>query len=101
MLSFHLFADKQSYLIAVGHEIRRFMPSGSKESYNDAVISGRRIQALDVDPSRKLAYWSDSSERTIKRAVIPDDPMLMGYPQDLQIIDIGNPTGIAFDWVAK
>ena len=59
------------------------------------------FQAISVDPGRKLLYWTDSSEKTIKRAVIPDDPKEMGYPQDLKITGIGQPSGIAFDWVAK
>ena len=88
-------------LFGVGAEIRQYIPQAKDFEYTDVVLSGRRIQALDVDPGRKLLYWTDSSQKTIKRALIPNNPKEMGYPQDLKITGIRQPSGLAFDWVAK
>ena len=68
--------------------------------YSDAVVSGRRIEAMDFDPLTNVVYWSDSSVNTISRAVIPGDQRYQGYPQDLRI-DVTMPAGIAFDYVTK
>ena len=92
---------KMVMLFGVGAEIRQYIPQAKDFEYTDVVLSGRRIQALDVDPGRKLLYWTDSSQKTIKRALIPDNPKEMGYPQDLKITGIRQPSGLAFDWVAK
>ncbi len=59
------------------------------------------LQAIDVDLDTKVVYWTDSSTKTISRALLPDDHTQMGYPQDLGIEGIATPNGIAFDWVAK
>ena len=73
----------------------------SRFEYDDVVIAERRVQALDFDPARKVVYWSDSSLRTIKRSSLPDGPGQVGYPQDLTLGDIKEPSGIAIDWVAR
>ena len=85
----------------MGPEIRRFIPKVRNFEYSDAVVAERRIRVIDVDPARKLVYWTDTSLRTIKRAVIPEDQLQLGAPQDLQIEGMRNPNGLAFDWVAQ
>ncbi|XP_064646226.1 low-density lipoprotein receptor-related protein 2-like [Lineus longissimus] len=92
-------------MFAVGNEIRQHFLQRSKgvdeAYYSDAVIADRRVSALDVDVTKELLYWSDSSLRTIKRASIPGDPKLLGYPQDLEVMDMNDPSGLAIDWVTK
>lgn len=86
-------------MFALGHEVRRYIPKTANTRYNDAVIASRRVHALDVDPTRQFVYWSDTSEKAIMRAVIPESQDLMGYPQDLEIASIQEPNGIALDTV--
>ena len=85
----------------MGHEIRQYLPDAKDFAYSDVVIAERRVVAMDVDPQRRLVYWTDSSLKTIKRAMIPEDPTQLGHPQDLRIPDIKDPAGLAVDWVAK
>lgn len=89
-------------LFAVGHEIRQFNPEVKQYDYSDAVIAGQRIQAFDYDPdpAHNLIYWTDSSLKTIQRAAMPTRDGESGYPDDLRI-DVQQPSGLAFDWVAK
>ena len=94
-------AGKRLILIAVGHEIRQFIPQAKNFEYSDVVLTARRIQAFDIDPEKRLIYWSDTSLRTIMRAMIPDDPKQLGHPQDLEIRGLLKPSGVAVDWVAK
>lgn len=88
-------------LFAVGHEIRVFTLSTKNYEYRDIAVFGRRVQSLTVDVTRKLVYWTDSSLKTIMRAMIPDNPKQMAHPQNLHVGDIISPNGIAFDWVAR
>ena len=46
--------EKTIILTAVGNEIRRYIPNAKDFEYNDIVMSGRRIQAVDIDPIKKL-----------------------------------------------
>ena len=87
-------------LIAVGHEIRKYIHDAKEYDYNDAVITGRRIQALAVDTQRQIVYWTDTSDKAIRRAMIPADSKHRAHSQDLRR-DILAPYGLAFDWVAK
>lgn len=41
-------------LTAVGHEIRRYIPNAKDFQYTDVVMAERRIQAIDIDPVKKL-----------------------------------------------
>lgn len=43
-------------LFVVGHEIRRYIHNAKEFEYGDAVIAGRRIQAIDVDPETKVTF---------------------------------------------
>ena len=88
-------------IFSAGHEIRKYFAEAKTFEYSDVVLAGWRVQAIDVDPQRKLLYWTDSSLKAIKRAVIPDDVNQMGHPQDLAISGLREPNGIAFDWIAK
>ena len=88
-------------LFAVGHEIRQFVPNAKKFEYSDIIFAERRIQAIDMDPTRRIVYWTDSSLKTIKRAAIPSDKDHLGFSQDLSVQGIEQPDGLAFDWVAK
>ena len=81
--------------------IRQYIPDSKNMDYSDVVTSGRRIEALDYDPDRKVVYWTDSSELNIKWAGIPEDVTQRGYAERLPPIGINEPNGIAFDWVAK
>ncbi|CAH1789469.1 unnamed protein product [Owenia fusiformis] len=87
-------------MFAVGPEIRQYIPEAKNFEYSDAVIAERRIQAIAIDPSRRIVYWTDTSLKTIKRAAIPDDPKHLGYPQDLELSGLEQPDGIAIDWVS-
>ncbi|XP_013407657.1 low-density lipoprotein receptor-related protein 2-like [Lingula anatina] len=89
------------FLFSAGHEIRQFRPNVKNMEYIDTIMTEQRVQAIDFDPAGRTVYWSDSSLKTLKRAYIPDDPTIQGHAQDLQIIGIEQPEGIAFDWVAK
>lgn len=64
------------------------------------MVAGRRIEAMDFDPLNSVIYWTDSSLKTILRALAPQDTSITGYPQDLRI-DVTLPAGIAFDYVTK
>lgn len=89
-------------LFAVGHEIRKFVPGIKDYEYDDVLTSGKRIQSLAVDVTRNFIYWTDSSVKTIMRAIIaPKNSRHLAHPQDLHIGGIITPKGIAFDWVAR
>ena len=88
-------------MFAMGHEIRRYNSNVKEMTYSYVVLSGRRIQALDVDPFTKVVYWADSSEKTLKRSLVTDDSKESAYVQDLRISGIMEPNGIALDWVSK
>ena len=88
-------------MFAVGHEIRKYIVGAKDFDYSDIVAAGRRIQSIALDPHRRLIYWSDSSLKTILRAMIPTDTKQLAHSQDLEISDIVAPNGVAFDWVAK
>lgn len=89
-------------LIAVGAEVRQFSLAEKQISYNDVVVTGRRIQSLAVDTEHRLVYWTDSADKAIRRATIPIDER---HPAIVQTLRTGQmliaPAGIAFDWVAK
>ena len=76
-----------------GFQAKRF-------EYSDAVVAGERIEAIDFDPLTNVIYWTDTSLKTIQRALLPEQPTQSGYPQDLRI-DASVPHGIAFDYVTK
>ena len=62
----------------------------------------RRVQNIDVDPERNMIYWTDSSLKTIKRALIPvNDQHQLAQSQDLYIAAHISPHGIAVDWITK
>jgi hypothetical protein len=66
------------------------------------VIVGRRIQALAVDASKQLIYWTDTGDKVIRRAMVPSDVRHQAHSQSLRSgSDIVAPRGIAFDWVTK
>ena len=46
--------EKTIILSAVGNEIRRYIPNAKDFEYNDVVMAERRIQAIDIDPVKKL-----------------------------------------------
>jgi hypothetical protein len=94
--------DKPVILLAVGHELRRYIHDAKEYEYNDAIITGRRIQALSIDSERQVIYWTDTSDKVIRRAMIPSDTKHRAHSQDLRTSgDVMVPNGIAFDWVAK
>jgi len=89
-------------LIAVGNEVRKYSLSAKQIDYNDVVVTGRRIQSLAVDTEHRLVYWTDTSQKAIRRSTIPVDDR---HPAIVQTLRTGRtlvaPNGIAFDWVAK
>ena len=85
----------------MGNEVRQFISGSKSVEYADALIADRRVQALDFDYERRFLYWTDSSLKTVKRALVPEDQSELGHPQDLGISGMVQPNGIAFDWVAK
>ena len=92
--------DKPVILLAVGNEIRKFVDGAKDHEYNDALITGRRIASLAVDSERRVAFWTDTSDNVIRRAMVPSDNKHRAYAQDLRV-GIPSPHGIAFDWVTK
>ena len=86
----------------MGNEIRKYSLQAKQIDYNDVVVIGRKIQSLAVDTEHRLVYWTDISEKAIRRATIPADDR---HPAIVQTLRTGRtlaaPTGIAFDWVAK
>jgi len=89
-------------LIAVGNEVRKYSLEAKQIDYNDVVVTGRKIQSLAVDIEHRLVYWTDTSEKAIRRATIPADDR---HPAIVQTLRTGRtleaPAGVAFDWVAK
>lgn len=89
-------------LYANGPEIRAIEVN---EQHQSSLISGEsRIQAIDFDPVDSIVYWSDSHEKTIKRAIMPnvnDSSHGNGFPQNLNLKEISQPIDLAVDWVAK
>jgi hypothetical protein len=61
----------------------------------------RRIESVGVDHLNGVAYWTDSSVLTIKRARIPSSASQLPYVQDLQVEGLVAPKGIAFDWLGR
>ncbi|OQR72140.1 low-density lipoprotein receptor-related protein 2-like, partial [Tropilaelaps mercedesae] len=81
---------------------------GSAESHKqiDLVAGQGRIASIDYDPIDKYIYWVDTSDKSIKRAIIPNlegEPEKLGtqYPQDLQLSGLHKPTAVSVDWVAR
>ena len=94
--------EKPIILLAVGHEIRKYVYNAKEYDYSDALIIGRRIQAMTVDAKRQVVYWTDSSDKAIRRAMLPADTKHRAHSQDLRAGgDLMAPYGIAFDWVAE
>ena len=89
-------------LIAVGNEVRKYSLEAKQIEYNDVVVTGRRIQSLAVDTEHRLVYWTDTSDKAIRRATVLADDR---HPAIVQTLRTGEtlvaPSGIAFDWVAK
>lgn len=70
--------------------IRLVIQSAESHKQIDLVADQGRIEGLDYDPVEKFVYWVDRSDKSVKRAIIPDlerDPEKLGaqYPQDLQL----------------
>jgi len=89
-------------LYANGPEIRAV---DAREQHQSSVVSGEfRIQAIDYDPLESILYWSDSHDKSIKRALVPDlldSSHGNGFPQNLNVRGIQEPIDIAIDWVAR
>lgn len=107
---FNLYDDRcaaqgqtSSYIFyANGPEIRAV---DAGEHHQSSLISGEsRIQAIDFDPIESIIYWTDSHERAIKRAILPEinDPSHgNGFPQNLNLKSISQPVDIAIDWIGR
>lgn len=76
-----------------------------KNEVQSSVITGEsRVQALDYDPRDHMLYWTDSYEKTIKRAFLPnltDVSAGIGFPQNLELKGLTKPNAIAVDWVGR
>lgn len=51
-----------------------------------------------------MIYWTDSYEKSIKRAYMPDQNDIehgVGFPQSLDLKGLTKPTDIAVDWVGR
>lgn len=89
-------------LIAVGDEVRKYSLEAKQIDYSDVVVTGRRIQSLAVDTEHRLVYWTDTSDKAIRRATIPVNNKHPAITQTLRTgRTLAAPSGIAFDWVAK
>lgn len=75
------------------------------QQHQSSLISGEsRIQSLDYDPITDILYWTDTYDKTIKRAVIPNpnDPEHgNGFSQNLELKGLTKPVDIAVDWVGR
>lgn len=83
-----------------GHEIRQIILD--RKEYSGTVNSGQYLGGIDVDMSRKLIYWTDTSMKKIRRAGIPRNMKADSetVPQDLNILTY-QPEDVAIDWVAR
>lgn len=83
-----------------GHEIRQIILD--RKEYSGTVNSGQYLGGIDVDMSRKLIYWTDTSMKKIRRAGIPRNMKTDSetVPQDLNIMTY-QPEDVAIDWVAR
>ena len=89
-------------LIAVGDEVRKYSLGAKQIEYNDVVVTGRRIQSLAVDTEQHVVYWTDTSDKAIRRAMIPADDRHHTIVQTLRTgRTLIAPSGIALDWVAR
>ncbi|XP_077997838.1 low-density lipoprotein receptor-related protein 2-like [Glandiceps talaboti] len=85
-----------------GPELRRFFPNN--RTYGSVLYGERRTWALDYfrdDNNNTILYWTDTSQRTIKRAFLPFAVDQFSFSQDLELNDIIRPEGIAIDWVNR
>lgn len=79
-----------------GSGVRVIIASADSHKQIDLVAGQGRIEGMDYDPVDKFIYWTDSSDKSVKRAIIPDlegDPEKLGaqFPQDLQLSGMYRP----------
>ncbi|KAK4336780.1 hypothetical protein RND71_043988 [Anisodus tanguticus] len=100
----HCVAEDESLFIffANGPDIRAI---DYEQQRQDLIITGQsRIQSIDYDPIDNIVYWTDTYERNIKRAFIPDLKDLKHGSEHAQSLDIkflSKPADLAIDWVAR
>ncbi|XP_013773508.1 low-density lipoprotein receptor-related protein 2-like isoform X2 [Limulus polyphemus] len=88
-------------MIASGSEIRMLDEQNRRQS--SLIQEESQIFAIDYDPIHNIVYWTDTSDKTIKRSFIPNpsDPNDgTGYPQNLEVKGLAKPSAIAVDWTA-
>ncbi|CAG2168284.1 unnamed protein product, partial [Oppiella nova] len=76
----------------------------SQQHQSSLVAGESRVQSLDFDPITDILYWTDTYDKTIKRAVIPNpsDPEHgNGFSQNLDLKGLTKPVDIAVDWVGR
>ncbi|KFM82299.1 Low-density lipoprotein receptor-related protein 2, partial [Stegodyphus mimosarum] len=88
-------------MYSTGSEVRAFQ---LKMDHQFSFITGEsRIQALDYDITKDIMYWTDTSEKTIKRSFIPDvmyQDTSSGFAQNLELKGLTKPSALAVDWVS-
>ncbi|KAK3083345.1 hypothetical protein FSP39_020255 [Pinctada imbricata] len=83
-----------------GHQVRQIIPE--RKEYSGVISNGEYFGGIDLDIERRLIYWTDTSQRKIMRAGIPQS-LKISYvpkPQDLNL-NVYQPEAVAVDWVAK
>ncbi|ESO82185.1 hypothetical protein LOTGIDRAFT_170222, partial [Lottia gigantea] len=83
----------------IGGAIQQYR-SSTKE-YTNAILKSQRVQSIDVDVAWNLIFWTDKSEKKIKRATLPPDATVSGVARTIVSFDVKQPEGIAVDWVGK
>ncbi|GAB6033222.1 Low-density lipoprotein receptor- protein 6 [Chamberlinius hualienensis] len=84
-------------LLARRTDIRRI--SLQTLDFTDVVLPIKGVKhaiAIDYDPVDNFIYWSDDEVKSIKRAYINGSKQ-----EDLIVIEVDHPDGIAVDWIAR
>ncbi|XP_046386652.1 prolow-density lipoprotein receptor-related protein 1 isoform X2 [Ischnura elegans] len=106
---------KPAYLmIASEAELRRLNPykpgesTGENQFLEKQLFPTYKIESVDVffDPKGHLVFWTDHHNKTIQRLRLPPETPIQQPRVKRQVIDVlmtnlGQPRGIAVDWIAK
>jgi low density lipoprotein-related protein 2 len=90
-------------IAAIGSNINQFFfPTSSSASEVGAmVVEEKSISDLTLDPKSQMVWWVDVADKKVKRAKIPRSTLGYSDTQDLEIPNLSEPRGIAYDWYSK
>ncbi|GAB6028318.1 hypothetical protein CHUAL_002491 [Chamberlinius hualienensis] len=69
----------------------------------ETVFGESKINALDYDLVDNVLYWTDVTDKAIRRSNLMDesDRFTSSLPQNLDIVNLHKPMGIAIDWIGR